>query len=64
MGIDFAIQIVYKDSCIANTVSEYDQFCNQQQHEGKQYVIYKYICTTTSFANVDPVRDIMYLSSF
>ena len=43
MGIDFAIQIVYKDSWIANTVSEYDQFCNQQQHEGKQELIYKYI---------------------
>ena len=41
--MNLATGIVYKDSWIANTVSEYDQFCNQQQHEGKQELIYKYI---------------------
>ena len=30
-----ALRNVYKDSWIMGTASEYDQFCNQQQHEGK-----------------------------
>ena len=43
IAMNLATGIVYKDSWIANTVSEYDQFCNQQQHEGKQELIFKYI---------------------